>query len=162
MHADEVETGAALVGRLLASQFPQWADLPIQPVQSAGTDNALYRLGDELVVRMPRIHWALDQIDRERRWLPRLAPHLPLVVPLQLAVGEPGEGYPWMWAVYRWLEGENLNFDQVPDPIQAALDLAGFLSALHAPEWDSAPTWFHGDMLPGDLLFFADSLSSRT
>jgi aminoglycoside phosphotransferase (APT) family kinase protein len=94
------------VGRLLAAQFPQWADLSIKPVHSAGTDSALYRLGDDMVVRLPRIHWAVDQIDKERQWLPRLAPHLPLAIPVQLAKGKPGEGYPWHWSVYRWLEGE--------------------------------------------------------
>ena len=92
MHADEIDTDAGLVRRLLAGQFPQWADLPIAPVPSAGTDNALYRLGADLVVRLPRIHWAVEQVDKEHRWLPRLAPLLPVVVPVPLAKGEPAEG----------------------------------------------------------------------
>ena len=77
MHDDEVPTDTALVSRLLAAQFPQWADLPITPVASAGTDNALFRLGDDKVVRMPRIHVAQGQAENEQRWLPWLAPRLP-------------------------------------------------------------------------------------
>ena len=65
MHADELETDASLVGRLLAAQFPHWADLPIEPVQSSGTDNAIYRLGDDMAVRLPRIHWATGQPELE-------------------------------------------------------------------------------------------------
>ncbi len=107
MHVDEVETDAPLVRRLLAAQFPERADLAIQPVASAGTDNALYRLGDEMVVRLPRIQWAVEQVEREQRWLPKLAPFLPVAIPVPLAKGEPGEGYPWHWSVYEWLTGEN-------------------------------------------------------
>ena len=81
MHADEVETNVSLVRRLLSEQFPDWADLPIEPVPSAGTDNALYRLGDDMVVRLPRIGWATGQAEIERQWLPRLAPLLPLADP---------------------------------------------------------------------------------
>jgi aminoglycoside phosphotransferase (APT) family kinase protein len=62
-----VETDAALVRRLLAAQFPQWAHLSTEPVESAGTDNAIYRLGDEMSVRLPRIHWAAGQAEKERR-----------------------------------------------------------------------------------------------
>lgn len=130
MHADEVDTNVALVRRLLAAQFPQWADLSIEPVPSAGTDNALYRLGDSLVVRLPRIHWAAAQVDKEQRWLPRLAPHLPLAIPVPLAKGAPGAGYPWHWSVYQWFEGEDATLDRLADPGQAALQLAVFVTAL--------------------------------
>jgi aminoglycoside phosphotransferase (APT) family kinase protein len=130
MHADEVATDAALVRRLLAAQFPQWADLPIAPVASAGTDNALYRIGDALVVRLPRIAGATGQVDKDHRWLPRLAPHLPLAIPAPLAKGEPGEGYPYPWAICQWLAGENATFDRLADPRQAATDLARFIAAL--------------------------------
>ncbi|MDQ3426091.1 MAG: aminoglycoside phosphotransferase family protein [Actinomycetota bacterium] len=130
MHVDEVGTDVSLVGRLLAAQFPQWADLPIEPVSSAGTDNALYRLGDDMVVRLPRIHWATGQVDKEHRWLPRLARHLPLAIPVPLAKGTPGEGYPWQWSVYRWLEGETATLERIADPRQLAIDLAQFITAL--------------------------------
>ena len=130
MNADEIETDVPLVGRLLAAQFPQWADLPIQPVTSAGTDNALYRLGEDMVVRLPRIHWATGQVDKEHQWLPRLAPLLPLAIPVPLAKGYPGEGYPWHWSVCKWLAGENANIERIADPRQAAMDLAQFIAAL--------------------------------
>ncbi len=121
MHANEVDTDAALVGRLLAAQFPQWADLPITPVASAGTDNAIYRLGDDMAVRLPRIDWALGQVDKEMQWLPRLAPFLPLAISSPLAKGHPGEGYPWHWSVYQWLAGANATLDRIADPRQAAM-----------------------------------------
>jgi aminoglycoside phosphotransferase (APT) family kinase protein len=130
MHDNEVHTDATLVRRLLATQFPQWAELPITPVPSAGTDNALYRLGDELAVRLPRIDWAIGAIEKECRWLPYLAPHLPLPVPVPLAMGAPGEDYPWNWSICRWIEGENATFDRIADPCQFATDLARFIVAL--------------------------------
>ncbi|HLL79547.1 MAG TPA: phosphotransferase, partial [Ktedonobacteraceae bacterium] len=105
MHIDEVDIDISLVGRLLAAQFSQWAALPIQSVRSAGTDNALYRIGDDMVARLPRIEAATEQVDKEHRWLPELTPYLPLAIPVPLAKGKPGEGYPWHWSVYRWLAG---------------------------------------------------------
>src|SRR5437016_3694370 len=130
MHVDEADVDVALVGRLLAAQFPQWADLPIESVHSAGTDNAIYRLGDDMAVRLPRIEGATGQVDKERQWLPRLAPHLPLVIPDPLAKGTPGEGYPWQWSIYRWLKGETAIIECIADPGQAARDLAQFVAAL--------------------------------
>ena len=106
MHANEIKTSVELVKRLLDEQFPHWAKLPIQPVSSAGTDNALYRLGEDLVVRMPRIDWAIEQVERDHAWLHKLAPGLPLKIPTPLAIGLPGAGYPWNWAIHRWLPGE--------------------------------------------------------
>jgi aminoglycoside phosphotransferase (APT) family kinase protein len=131
MHADEVDTDVSLVRRLLAAQFPEWAALPIAPVPSSGTDNALYRLGDELVVRLPRIHWAVGGVDKDLRWLPVLAPLLPVAIPVPLAKGTPAEGYPWDWGIYPWLEGENPTVDGVADSVSFARDVAQFVAALH-------------------------------
>ena len=139
MHADEVDTNVSLVIRLLTTQFPQWAYLPIEPVPSAGTDNALYRLGNDMAVRLPRIHSATGQVDKEHQWLPRLAPFLPLAIPIPLAKGKPGEGYPWHWSVYRWLEGENLTIERAANPRQAATDLAQFIVALQRINAAGAP-----------------------
>jgi aminoglycoside phosphotransferase (APT) family kinase protein len=130
MHADEADINVSLVGRLLAAQFPQWADLPLEPVHSAGTDNAIYRLGDGMAVRLPRIPGATGQAEKEHQWLPRLAPVLPLAIPVPLAKGTPAEGYPWHWSVYRWLEGETATIGRIADPRQAATDLARFVAAL--------------------------------
>lgn len=130
MHVDEVDIDVGLVRRLLVAQFPAWAELPLAPVASAGTDNALYRLGDDMAVRLPRIGWAVGQVEAELRWLPWLAPHLPLAIPAPLAMGKPGEGYPWYWGVYRWLEGENATLERIGDPNAAAVTLAGFITTL--------------------------------
>jgi aminoglycoside phosphotransferase (APT) family kinase protein len=130
MHAGEVEIDGALVVRLIAAQFPQWAELAIEQVPSAGTENALYRLGDDLVVRLPRIRGATGQAALEQEWLPRLAPLLPLAVPTPLARGAPAEGYPWPWSVYRWLDGEAATLDRLTDARQAAIALGGFVAAL--------------------------------
>lgn len=129
MHADEVHTDTTLVRRLLAGQFPQWACLPIDPVDSYGTDHDIYRLGDQLAARLPRIGWAAGQAAKEAVWLPKLAPHLPLALPVQLAMGHPAEGYPFDWSVYRWLPGHDAN-GTIGDLQQAATDLAGFIRAL--------------------------------
>src|SRR5687767_1765778 len=139
MHDDEVHTDVDLVRRLLAAQHPQWAQLPVSAVASAGTDNALYRLGDDLAVRLPRIHWAVDVVAKEQRWLPVLAPHLPLAVPLPVAAGEPEEAFPYPWGVVQWLPGEMATLDRLDDPVQAALDLAAFVRALQAIEPTGGP-----------------------
>ena len=134
MHADEVDIDISLVARLLAGQFPQWADLPLSPVHSAGTDNAIYRLGDDLAVRLPRVAGATEQVDTEFLWLPRLSPHLPLDIPVPLALGQPDEGYPWSWSVCRWLDGESAQSQRPADLGQAARDLADFIAALQSIE----------------------------
>jgi aminoglycoside phosphotransferase (APT) family kinase protein len=140
MHDHEVDIDAALVCRLLAAQLPRWADLPIEPVPSAGTDNALYRLGDDRVVRLPRVQWAAGQVDKEQRWLPKLAPLLPLTIPVPLAVGAPGEGYPWHWSVYEWLEGEDATLENVADPSEVARELARFVVDLQRIDPGGGPS----------------------
>jgi aminoglycoside phosphotransferase (APT) family kinase protein len=137
MHADEIETDEALVRRLLAAQFPQWADLPIALVDSYGTDHDIYRLGENLSARLPRIGWATKQAAKEAKWLPRLAPHLPLAVPVPLAMGRPGAGYPYDWSVYAWLPGDNAN-GTIADLEEAAVDLAAFVSALRTVDTTDA------------------------
>jgi aminoglycoside phosphotransferase (APT) family kinase protein/RimJ/RimL family protein N-acetyltransferase len=139
MHVDEVETNADLVRRLLQAQHPQWADRPITRVPSAGTDNAMYRLGDDLVARLPRIDWAVDTVAKEQRWLPRLAPHLPLAVPLPVAQGAPTEEFPHPWGVVQWLPGQMATLDVLDDPRQAARDLAAFVGALRAVDPSDGP-----------------------
>jgi aminoglycoside phosphotransferase (APT) family kinase protein len=138
MHANEVDTDASLVGRLVAAQFPHWAELPIEPVRFRGTDNALYRLGDDMVVRLPRIEQATLALDKERKWLPKLA-LLPLAVPVPLAKGMPAEGYPWEWSVYAWLEGEPATVEPIADLDRAATDLARFIGALQRVDPKDGP-----------------------
>lgn len=139
MHADELDIDVSLVRRLLAAQFPRWTDLPLEQVEHAGTDNAIYRLGEEMSVRLPRIHWAVGQAEKEQRWLPTFAPYLPLAVPVPLATGRPGEGYPWPWSISPWLDGEEATADGIADLREAATDLARFVAALQAIDLDGAP-----------------------
>jgi aminoglycoside phosphotransferase (APT) family kinase protein len=139
MHADEVETDVPLVRRLLAAQFPRWAHLPIEPVLPWGTDNALYRLGEDMVVRLPRIRRATTTLGKEIRWLPRLAPLLPLAIPTPLAVGEPADVYPFAWSIYSWLEGETATIDRIADHRQAAIDLARFVGAMQRVDPTDGP-----------------------
>lgn len=140
MHADEVDVDADLVRGLLASCFPHWAGLPITRVASAGTDNAMFRLGADLVVRLPRIPGAADGIAREQRWPPKLAPHLPVAVPEVVGVGEPTEDYPWPWSVCRWLTGRNPDVDSLAEPEDLAIDLAEFICALRAVDPGGGPS----------------------
>jgi aminoglycoside phosphotransferase (APT) family kinase protein len=139
LHDDEVDIDAPLVARLLAAQFPQWTDRPIHAVASSGTDNVTFRLGADLAVRLPRTSWAAGQVEQDHTWLPHLAPHLPLAVSEPVGVGAPGEGYPYSWGVYRWLDGEPFRLDRLADPNQAAADLAGFIRSLQAIDAAGAP-----------------------
>lgn len=130
MHADELDVDPSLVARLVATQFPQWADLPLEPVLPGGTDNFIYRLGGDMAVRLPRTPRATGKVDEDLRRLPTLAPFLPLGIPLPVARGAPAEGYPWEWGIYRWLDGESATIERIADPRRAAAELAGFLAAL--------------------------------
>ena len=121
MHDNELETDVSLVGRLLTTQFPQWAQLPLIPVVFAGTDNVTCRLGDDMMVRFPRIDWAVDNAHKEHYWLPRLVLLLPLAIPVPLAKGSPGAGYPRHWSVYEWLAGKNATMDGIAAPTRGLL-----------------------------------------
>lgn len=130
MHSDEIDIDADLVQRLLAAQFPRWADLPLTRFPSGGTVNAIFRLGDDLCVRLPLTQpWAWH-LDTEVKWLPRLAPHVPFATPTVHAKGSPAEDYPFNWAVLGWLDGEPWRPDRLRDEGEAAVDLARFISAL--------------------------------
>ena len=130
MHADELETDPGLVRRLLAAQFPNWADLPVEPVRFFGTDNAIYRLGNDMAVRLPRRRKNVATLEKEQRWLPSLAPLLPLAVPLPLARGAPADDYPFTWSIYSWLEGDPASAGRPGDLRRVAIDLAEFVTAL--------------------------------
>jgi aminoglycoside phosphotransferase (APT) family kinase protein len=141
MHADEVRATPALVRRLVEDQCPQWAGRPVTPLPDdvEGTDNVLFRLGEDLVVRMPKVAHAAGQAASDARWLPGLAPHLPAEVPVPAHLGHPGGGYPWAWAVVPWLRGTTpprLGSDDVP----LARDLAAFTRALHAVDATGGPS----------------------
>ena len=139
MHDGEVGIDAGLVRRLVAAQFPRLAGLPVSEVRSTGTVNAIYRLGDELCARLPRVRSYAAGLEDEWRWLPRLAPLLPLRVPEPVAWGHPSGGYPFPWAIYRWIDGQPYADELVADERQAAADLARFVAGLRTIDPAGAP-----------------------
>jgi aminoglycoside phosphotransferase (APT) family kinase protein len=147
MHEEQVDVRPQRLRRLLAAQLPELADLPIERVPSSGTDNTIYRLGQELVVRLPLIEWAVRQVALEHEWLPRLRGHVPVELPQPLAMGAPGEGYPWPWSVYRWLEGANPAPEDGLDQGALAVELAGFLRALRSIDPTDVPRSSRGGPL---------------
>ncbi len=128
MHRDAID--AALAARMVAAQFPEWAGLPVVPVEQPGWDNRTFRLGSELTVRLPSGDWYALQVEKEQRWLPVLAPQLPLPIPRPVARGEPDAGFPYPWSVYRWLDGEPAMTARIRDLDEFAATLAAFLNAL--------------------------------
>ncbi|WP_129669337.1 aminoglycoside phosphotransferase family protein [Phytoactinopolyspora endophytica] len=130
---------AQLVKRLVKAQFPQWADLPVRPVEFDGWDNRTYRLGDEMSVRLPTHESYLPAVDKEHRWLPVLAPQLPVPIPRPIAKGEPGEGYPFEWAVRGWLDGETARADRIDDISAFAVAVAEFIQALQRIDASGGP-----------------------
>jgi aminoglycoside phosphotransferase (APT) family kinase protein len=130
---------AALVRRLVATQFPQWAGLEVVPVDADGWDNRTYRLGTELLVRLPTAASYAPAVLKEHQWLRVLGPQLPLKIPEPVGLGVPGESYPYHWSVRRWLDGEPAQSDLIEDTCLFAADLAGFLCRLRALDTDGAP-----------------------
>lgn len=139
MHDGEVGIDAGLVRRLVDGQFPRLAGLPVSAVQSTGTVNAIYRLGDHLCARLPRVQKYAGDLEDELRWLPWLAPQLSLRVPEPVATGHPAGGYPFPWAIYRWIDGQPYADELVEDERQAAIDLARFVAELRAIDPAGAP-----------------------
>jgi aminoglycoside phosphotransferase (APT) family kinase protein len=138
-HVNKADITPELVSRLVASQFPQWAHLPVWPVDLDGWDNATFRLGADMSVRLPSAPQYEAGVDKEHRWLPVLAAHLPLPVPQPLAKGSSGCGFPRKWSVYRWLAGEHATRENVTNLSQFAIDLAAFLRALYRIDPDGGP-----------------------
>lgn len=152
LHDDEIDVDEALVRRLLSTLSPAYDGLPLRRFAATGSTNALFRLGDDLLVRVPRQPGGTETIQKEQRWLPYVAPHLPVLVPEIVAVGEPGFGYPEMWSVVRFLPGDQ---PDVPTTGEAprhglAADLAAVVTALGSldlpPEAavDPALAWYRG------------------
>jgi aminoglycoside phosphotransferase (APT) family kinase protein len=141
-----------LVRRLIRDQFPQWADLEVRPVPAPGWDNQTFRLGDTMSVRLPTAEPYALAVAKEHRWLPVLAPHLPVPIPVPLGRGVPGDGYPHPWSVYRWLDGEPALGTPIDDLTAFARDVAEFLVALQAIDATGGPeagrhSWFRGGPL---------------
>jgi aminoglycoside phosphotransferase (APT) family kinase protein len=134
-----VDISSQLVRALLEAQFPHWAGLPIVPVEPGGWDNRTFRLGDAMAVRLPSAECYAEQVEKEQRWLPWLAPQLSVVVPAPLAIGQSGAEYPWQWSVYRWIDGETVATASNVDRDQLAAELARFLVKLQTLDATAGP-----------------------
>lgn len=138
MHSDEVLIEPALVARLIESQFPQLSGAPLKRTGAHGTDHVIYRLGEELAVRLPRHPGAAGQVEKEQVWLPRLASALPLPIPAPVHSGEASELFPFRWSICRWLPGETAA-EASADALNLAKDLAGFVTAMRSQPAEEAP-----------------------
>jgi aminoglycoside phosphotransferase (APT) family kinase protein len=126
------------VRRLIAGQFPQWAGLALRRWPSDGTVNAMYRLGDDMVARLPLVEGGAKDVSMEQEWLHRRAPHLPTRIPEVLGAGQPAEGYPWPWSLHRWLAGDHPEVGALSEPVRLAEDLAEFVAAMRSIPRDGA------------------------
>ncbi|AHA72092.1 aminoglycoside phosphotransferase [Bacillus thuringiensis] len=138
MHADELKIEERLVRRLLVDQFPRWAELPLRKVEPVGTVNAVFRLGDEYSIRLARREGPTTPGGREFLWLPKIAPLVPLEIPVPIAQGRPNNEYPWFWEIHSWLKGETVPIEAL-DEMQAARDLAEFVLALQQVDPTGGP-----------------------
>lgn len=130
----------SLVQHLIATQFPEWRDLSIKSVKRQGWDNRTFHLGEHLLVRLPSDADYALQVEKEQRWLPKLAPFLPLSIPAPIAMGQPTSEYPWKWSVYEFLPGESANHASIDNLTDFATSLAEFLIAFQRIDATNAPS----------------------
>ncbi|HAT8325725.1 TPA: aminoglycoside phosphotransferase family protein [Legionella pneumophila] len=144
-----------LVCRLITSQFPHYSNLPVKPVAVGGWDNRTFHLGKDMLVRLPSAEQYELQVEKEQQWLLQLASLLPVPIPTPLAKGMPGEGYPWKWSIYRWLEGETIVSANLSNLNEIAKDLATFLTAFHQIDSSGGPKpGMHSFYRGGDLKIY--------
>lgn len=149
---NKIQIDASLVHRLIAEQFPQWADLPIKPIKFSGWDNRTFHLGRQMTVRLPSAVEYSSQVEKEQHWLPKLAPHLPLQIPNPVAMGKPSDEYPWHWSIYKWLGGKTATNECITDLPQFATALAEFLLALQQFDTTGGPMAGPDNFYRGGLL----------
>lgn len=140
MHDNEADIDESLVRKLLSEQFPQWANLSIALVQSAGTDNAIYRLGTDKCVRLPRVPEVTKDVEKEQLWLPLFASTLPLAIPTPIGIGSSSESYPFKWSIFSWIKGNNATVESIADQNHAAIALAQFIIVLQKISTANAPS----------------------
>jgi aminoglycoside phosphotransferase (APT) family kinase protein len=146
-----------LVSALIDRQFPQWSGYAITPVDPGGWDNRIFRLGHDLLVRLPSNVSYVAQVEKEQQWLPVLAPMLPMPIPFPVAMGKPGNGYPWPWSVYRWLDGEPSTPGNIVGMETFAQDLANFLRALYRIDATQGPAAGEHNFFRGGPIATYDS-----
>ncbi|HET9169365.1 MAG TPA: aminoglycoside phosphotransferase family protein [Actinospica sp.] len=162
IHADAVAIDVPLVRELLAAQFPRWAALPLQPVDSNGLVNAVYRLGAGLSVRLPRRPTTTDEIRREQAKLMALAPLLPVAIPAVEAIGAPADAFPGEWSVHRWLTGTTPSPDALADPRRLATDLAAFIDAFRQIDLPDRPPTYPGERRTRASMASMDASTRKT
>lgn len=136
---DKMDINHKLVCQLISSQFPQWRNLVVRPVDKSGWDNRTFHLGADMLVRLPSAAHYANQVEKEQKWLPKLASQVPNKIPVPLAMGMPDENYPWKWSIYRWIEGETVASSPELDLQILAKDLANFLIAFQAIDPKGGP-----------------------
>ena len=156
---DKIPIDVPLVQRLIAEQFPEWADLEIKPVELSGWDNKTFHLGAYMTVRLPSHAEYSGQVEKEQHWLPKLAAHLPLPIAMPLAMGQPGAGYPLHWSIYKWLEGSTASLEQIKDLSQFATALGEFLNALQQCDATGGPLAGEHNFYRGGSLAIYDTES---
>lgn len=163
MRPGEVDIDTEIVAALIRQQFPQYSDLSIKPIDSAGTDHAMYKLGSDMVVRLPRLAEAETQVHKEQYWLPKLGPHVSLATPRPIAMGAPATVFGMHWSIYEWLQGANA-FDQpISDLRHAAVKLGQFGVELRSLDASKGPRSFRGDPVESkesDVLAAIEHLSA--
>jgi len=147
MHDDEFVITAAMVKSLVGEQFPAWRDLPLTAVKSSGTVNALFRLGDELLVRLPRIESGIEGVEHEHCWLPQIAPHVLVAVPEVRGLGTPSSLFPYPWSIRRWIDGSTPSPGNANGGGRLALDIARFIKDLRGLNTASVPRAYRGGPL---------------
>ncbi|MCU0354858.1 MAG: aminoglycoside phosphotransferase family protein [Cytophagales bacterium] len=139
MEAAEIIVTEDIARQLIKSQFPQWKNLPVRQIDNFGSDNTLYRLGDDWLIRLPRHQAAEQQLLKEHFWLKKMAPFLSVSVPMPVSAGKPSEEYPFQWSVYRWIEGDIYKADRFKDSDEAVWSIVRFLSELQKIDTTNAP-----------------------
>ncbi len=161
LSASEPHIDSALVLQLLRSQFPQWADLAVVPMSSGGWCNVAFRLGEQMVVRLPRHRAYVEALSKESRWLPFLSTALPYPIPTPLAMGEPGQGYPWPWLILQWIEGDTAMPERIANLTDFAIDVGRFLTAMRRIDAASGPAPGQHNFHRGGSLHHYDSQAQQ-
>ena len=159
---NKINIEVALVRKLIATQFPQWVDLAVKPVKHGGWDNRSFHLGEHMIVRLPSALAYAPQVEKEQRWLPKLAPYLPLSIPMPLAMGKSSEDYPLPWSVYRWLDGKIASLEYIANLGQFAKALAEFLLALQQVDAMGGPVAGAHNFYRGGPLSTYDAQTRQT
>lgn len=158
---DAERIDADLARSLVREQFRQWRDLPVRPVEHGGNDHRIFRLGDQLSIRLPSAPGYVPQVRKEQTWLPRLASGLPLPIPTVEGAGEPSDLFPAPWSVYRWLPGRPAAVEEPADGARFAADIAGFLMSLREADASDAPApGLHSAFRGGPLEHWDDEMGA--